>query len=305
MSWQPADEAECDMAPGCPALDAVIVPRAHDIGGLEVRRALPTRERKMVGPFIFYDQMGPAILKAGGGLDVRPHPHIGLSTVTYLFDGEIMHRDSLGSEQAIQPGAVNWMTAGSGIVHSERTRADRRDQDNPLFGIQTWIAHPEKHEEVDPAFFHHSKESLPFLDGEGKEVRLIAGSLFGKTSPVKTWSDMFYADAKLEAGASLSLPADYEERAIAVVTGEIDLRGDKQKEGALLVFKPGDEIHFTATVPSRVMLLGGEPMDSRRYIWWNFVSSSKERLEQAKEDWKEGRFAKVPGETEFIPLPDK
>lgn len=305
MSWQPAEDAACDMAPGCPALDAVIVPRAHDIGGLEVRRALPTRERKMVGPFIFYDQMGPAILKAGSGLDVRPHPHIGISTVTYLFDGEIMHRDSLGFEQAIRPGEVNWMTAGSGIVHSERTRDGIRGQDNPLFGIQTWIAHPEKHEEAAPAFYHHEKEALPFLDGEGKEVRLIAGSLFGKTSPVKTFSDMFYADAKLEAGAALTLPADFDERAIAVVTGEIDLRGDRQKEGALLIFKPGEAIHFTAVTPSRVMLLGGEPMDSRRYIWWNFVSSSKERLEQAKQDWKEGRFAKVPGETEFIPLPEK
>jgi redox-sensitive bicupin YhaK (pirin superfamily) len=291
-------------------LETIIVPRTSDLGGgFEVRRALPSRQRRMVGPFIFFDQMGPIVFRAGTGLDVRPHPHIGLATVTYLFEGEILHRDSLGTVQPIQPGAVNWMTAGSGIVHSERTGPDVRAQGGPLFGIQSWVALPQAHEETAPAFVHHDKNSLPVIEGEGAHVRLIAGALGGARSPVRTASAMVYADAQLAPGARFILSAEHEERAAYLVEGSVELPGcgDPFVTGQLLIFRPGAEIVLTAakTAPARLMLLGGEPMDGPRHIWWNFVSSSKERIEQAKADWKEGRFASVPAETEFIPLPEQ
>jgi redox-sensitive bicupin YhaK (pirin superfamily) len=271
-----------------------------------VRRALPSAKRQMVGPFVFWDQMGPAEFPVGEGIDVRPHPHIGLATVTYLFDGEIMHRDSLGSKQPISPGDVNWMTAGKGIVHSERSQADWKAQPNrKMFGIQSWVALPEAAEEAEPDFVHHRAQSLPVIEAEGKRVRIIAGSLFGQASPVRTFSEMFYADAELSPGAKLPLPAGHEERAIYIAGGEIEIAGDRFESGRLLVFRPGDEITITATAPSRLLLLGGEPMDGPRHIWWNFVSSSRERIEQAKEDWAQKRFGIVPGdETDFIPLPE-
>lgn len=305
MSWQPA----ADPAPGdvfsCNAIETVIVPRARDIGGFEVRRALPSKERQMVGPFIFFDQMGPAEFLLGNGVDVRPHPHIGLSTVTYLFQGEIMHRDSLGTVLPIRPGELNWMTAGSGITHSERTPpAIRQQAGGKLFGIQSWVALSAKDEETSPAFAHYDAPALPIISGEGKSVRVIAGSLLGETSPTRTSSPMFYADVSLSRGAAVPLDAGYEERAIYTISGELDIAGDLFGPAQLLVFRPGDRITIRAKSDARFMMLGGEPMDGPRFIWWNFASSRKERIDQAKADWKLARFDSVPGDPEFIPLPD-
>jgi redox-sensitive bicupin YhaK (pirin superfamily) len=288
-------------------LENVIVTRRRDlVDGFKVRRALPSARRRMVGPFIFLDQMGPEVLRGGRGLDVAPHPHIGLATVTYLFEGELLHRDGLGTIRVIKPGEVNWMTAGSGIAHSERTPHGMR-QGSPLFGIQSWIALPSRDEETGPTFAHHATGELPLEEGEGKRVRLIVGSLYGLRSPVQTLSEMFYADITLLAGARVPVPVEHEERAAYVVEGSLRLLPDAAvfEAGQLLVFKPGAEIVLESESPSsRLMLLGGEPLDGPRHIWWNFVSSSKERIEQAKEDWREGRFAPVPEETEFIPLPE-
>jgi len=286
--------------------EAIVVPRTRDLGGgFEVRRVLPSAQRRTVGPFVFFDQMGPTALRPGTGLDVRPHPHIGLATVTYLFEGEILHRDSLGTVQPIRPGEVNWMTAGRGIVHSERTPPELRENGTRLFGIQTWVGLPREREEVDPSFVHHAEGELPMVDGEGKRVRLIAGALYGSRSPLAVFSDMFYADAALDGGVRLELPADNEERAIYIAEGSVDIAGEIFAAGRLLVFRPGAPVTLRAVGPARLLLLGGEPMDGPRHLWWNFVSSSKERIEQAKADWKQGRFAPVPGETEFIPLPEE
>lgn len=289
-----------------PELETLIVSSTRDLGdGFNVRRALPSSRRRMVGPFIFFDQMGPAVFRSGHGLDVRPHPHIGLATVTYLFEGEILHRDSLGVVQPIRPGEVNWMTAGQGIVHSERTAPETRAAGSRLFGIQAWLALPKKYEEAQPTFVHHPSDTMPFLEGEGVRLHLIAGALYGKRSPVQTFSDMFYADAALEAGARLVLPASHEERGLYLAEGSVEIDGILFNPGELLVFRPGSEIGIRASSgAARMMLLGGEPMDGQRYIFWNFVASSPERLEAAKADWKAGRFARVPQETEFIPLPE-
>lgn len=297
-----ADEAER-------AIEMVIETRARDlVKGFKVRRVLPSRRRRMVGPFIFLDQMGPEVLRTGKGLDVAPHPHIGLATVTYLFEGELLHRDSLGTVQTIRPGEVNWMSAGRGIAHSERTPQALRRTSSELFGIQSWVAFPTQYEETEPSFVHHGADELPVVEGEGKRVRLICGSLYGARSPVETLSEMFYAEVWLEAAARLSVPIDYEERAAYVVEGSIRLLPEDVtfKAGQLLIFKPGEELTFSAqaSARTRLMLLGGEPLDGKRHIWWNFVSSSRERIEQAKGDWKMGRFAPVPDETEFIPLPE-
>jgi hypothetical protein len=291
-----------------PDIETVVVPRTADLGdGFTVRRALPSMQRRMVGPFVFFDQMGPALVRAGHGLDVRPHPHIGLATVTYLFDGEIMHRDSLSVVQPIRPGELNWMTAGSGIVHSERTPPEVRAHESTVFGIQAWVALPKAHEEVAPSFVHHAAEELPVLADTGYEGRLITGSLGGAHSPVATLSPMFYADLTLQPGARFKVPAEHHERAAYVVEGEIVVGAEAQAYGVaqLVVFAPGREIVIAATsAKARVMLLGGEPMDGPRFVWWNFVSSSKERIQQAKDDWRERRFPEVPAETEFIPLPE-
>ena len=295
----PGDAAAAD------AIETVIVPRARDLGGFEVRRALPAAQKQMVGPFIFFDQFGPVLMQAGQGIDVRPHPHIGLSTVTWLFDGSIYHRDSLGSSQSIAPGELNWMTAGRGIVHSERTAAPDLARDRKVFGIQSWVALPKSHEETAPAFEHVAMEQLPLIEERGISARIIAGSLYGATSPVRTHTDLFYADVQLAAGASLPLPVDHEERGVYVAEGDIEVAGQPFEAGRLLVFRPGDAITIRARSNSRVMLLGGEPMDGPRHIWWNFVSSSKDKIEAAREDWKQARFGIVPGdEKDFIPLPD-
>jgi len=305
MSFFPAEDPKLGDPQSCDALDLVIVPRTADLGDFTVRRALPSSRRRMVGPFTFLDHMGPTEFKAGHGVDVRPHPHIGLATVTYLFKGEIVHKDSLGSDVPIRPGDVNWMTAGRGITHSERTAPDHRQGGEPLHGLQCWVALPARDEETDPLFAHYGQQDLPLVTGEGKSARIVAGKMFGVSSPVKTLHDTFFADLSLEAGTSVPLDADYEERAIYVVSGEIEIAGERFGEGKLLVFKPGDRITVRALQPARFAMLGGAPMDGPRYIWWNFVSSRKERIEDAKADWRAGRFAGVPGDSEFIPLPER
>jgi redox-sensitive bicupin YhaK (pirin superfamily) len=285
-------------------IDLIVEPRPRDIGGFEVRRVLPVAQRRSVGPFVFFDQIGPATLAAEHGVDVRPHPHIGLATVTYLFEGEIMHRDSVGSVQPIRPGDVNWMTAGSGIAHSERTPQESRNRANPLFGIQSWVALPKAQEEADPAFFHHPAATLPKIEGEGKTARIIAGTAFGQRAPVATFSETLYCDVALKAGAKVEVPIEHEERAIQPVRGRIGIAGRVIEPGAMLVLRPGLKVTIEALDDARLMLLGGAAMDGPRHMWWNFVSSSQERIEQAKADWKAGRFGRVPGETEFIPLPE-
>lgn len=309
MSWNPALDPNC---PDCGRLDSIetiIIPRARDLGGFEVRRALPAPQRQMVGPFIFFDQAGPAEFLSGQGIDVRPHPHIGLATVTYLYDGEFQHRDSLGTNQMIYPGEVNWMIAGNGVTHSERTSEETRSGAHNLFGIQTWVALPDAHEEIDADFEHHGADALPFLESDGKQLRLIIGRAYGEQAPTKTFSDMFYADAVLEAGAMLPLPDDHEDRGIYVVQGEIGIAGDHYGAGQMMVFRPGDAITLKAGERgARLVLLGGETLNGPRYISWNFVASSQEKIDAAKEawaqgDWEDGRFRLPPGdEDEFIPL---
>lgn len=296
-----------DTAPAPGSVETVLLPRTHDIGGFEVRRALPARERQMVGPFIFFDQMGPGEFLAGKGVDVRPHPHIGLSTVTYLFEGEIFHRDSLGTALPIAPGDVNWMTAGRGIVHSERTAAERRANRHKLFGIQSWVALPKSQEEAAPAFAHHDAAELPVMQDGGVWMRLIAGRGWGAQAPVKVSSDLFYADATLAPHAAVPLPDDQEERAAYVLTGSVEVSGDVFEAGRMLVFRAGDRLALKAgPTGARLLLLGGAAMDGPRYLFWNFVSSSRERIEEAKQAWARDRFnAPVPGDDEWIPLPEK
>ncbi len=283
--------------------ELVVVPRLHDLGGLTVRRALPHGKRQMVGPFIFLDHFGPVQFDAGQGMDVRPHPHIGLATVTYLFEGCILHRDSEGNIQEITPGALNLMTAGRGIAHSERTPAGVRQASHGMFGLQSWIALPMDQEEIAPSFQHVAADRLPIIEDRGLRARVIAGAAFGVAAPVSRLSDWFYVEVALAAGAAAPLDPDHEERALYLVDGEIEIAGELFAGPRLLVFRPGDRITVTAAQPSRLMFLGGARMEGPRHIWWNFVSSSQARIEQAKEDWKAGRFPAVPDETEFIPLP--
>jgi redox-sensitive bicupin YhaK (pirin superfamily) len=305
MSWMPSNDPIAGDAQSCDALEAVIVPRTRDLGdGFAVRRALPHGKRQMVGPFIFFDHFGPVQFIPGHGMDVRPHPHIGLSTVTYLFDGSIMHRDSEGHIQEIQPGAMNLMTAGRGIAHSERTPEVQRRDGQQMLGLQSWIALPRDKEEIAPSFQHYSAEKLPAIQDKGFTARVIAGSSFGVSSPVDQVSSWFYVEVALAEGMSAPLDADHEERAIYVIDGEVEIAGDRFEGPRLLIFRPGDRITVKALRASRLMFLGGDSLDGPRHLWWNFVSSSQERIEQAKQDWKAGRFAHVPDETEFIPLPD-
>ena len=289
----------------CEGIDTIIVPRSHDLGdGFVVRRALPSARRRMVGPFIFLDHLGPVVLQAGKGMDVRPHPHIGLATVTYLFDGEIVHRDSLGSALPIRPGELNWMTAGRGIAHSERSAADWRAHGGALAGLQLWVALPKAHEETAPAFDHYDSTSLPTIEDKGLTARIVAGSAYGRAAPVRTLSDTIFVDFMLAAGASAPIDAAHEERALYISSGAIEIAGDRFEAGRLLILKPGSPVQVRAAEASRIALVGGETADGPRYIWWNFVSSRRERIEQAKADWAAGRFESVPGETEFIPLPE-
>jgi redox-sensitive bicupin YhaK (pirin superfamily) len=286
-------------------IELMLVPRSVDVGHFAVRRALPHAKRRMVGPFIFFDHFGPAEFHSGQGIDVRPHPHIGLATVTYLFDGEIMHRDSLGTAAAIRPGEVNWMTAGRGIVHSERTAAEHRREGEPIHGLQCWVALPASEEERAPGFSHHDSAALPVLRQNGTTVRVVAGGIFGARSPVETLMETLFADVTLAAGTALPFDKGVEERAAYLVCGEVEIAGDRFAAGQLLVFRPGDGITIRAATDAHLVLLGGAAMDGPRHIWWNFVSSRKERIEQAKNDWKLARFDTVPGdENEFIPLPE-
>ncbi|MEA2903879.1 MAG: hypothetical protein QOI12_1266 [Alphaproteobacteria bacterium] len=305
MSFFPGKDPAPGDKPACDAIELMIVPRSVDLGGFAVRRALPHARRRMVGPFIFFDHFGPAVFREGQGIDVRPHPHIGLATVTFLFDGEIVHRDSLGTALPIRPGEVNWMTAGRGIVHSERSAPERRAGGERLHGLQCWVAMPAGDEEIAPSFAHRDHAELPVVAGDGKTVRVVAGSFQGRRSPVPTLSETLFADATLAPGASLPFDATTEERALYIVAGEIDIAGDRFGPGQLLVLRPGDDITVTAASEARVVLLGGAAMDGPRHIWWNFVSSRKERIEQAKAEWKARKFDIVPGdESEFIPLPE-
>jgi redox-sensitive bicupin YhaK (pirin superfamily) len=305
MSFFPGNDPNIGDAFGCDAIELMIVPNAKDIDGFQVRRALPTAKRRLVGPFIFFDRMGPAILRAGQALDVRPHPHIGLSTVTYLFDGRIRHRDSLGTEMVIAPGDVNLMTAGRGIVHSERTPEELRGEPMSVSGLQTWLALPDGREEIAPVFANTAATSLPEFETEGVSGRVVIGAFGGLKSPVNAYSDTLYADIRLDPSARVKIPADAEERAIYTLSGEVVIAGDAFPAERLLVFKPGDEIVVSSSSGAHFMLFGGASLGSKRYIWWNFVSSSRERIEQAKQEWKTGRFDIVPGdEEEFIPLPE-
>ena len=311
MSWNPAIEPGCPDDVGPDAIETLIVPRSRDLGGFEVRRALPAGKRQMVGPFIFFDQAGPAELLTGQGVDVRPHPHIGLGTVTYLFKGDFHHRDSTGADQIISPGALNWMVAGRGVTHSERTSAAARRGPNSLFGIQTWLALPESHEDVAPSFEHHGKEALPVIEDRGVSVRLILGNAYGKVAPATMLSETFYADVKLEPGTRLPMPDEHEDRGIYILEGSISVAGREFEASQMMVFRPGDRITVAAgDRGARLMILGGATFDGPRYIWWNFVASSQERIEAAKAEWRAANWGKgrfdLPADDRdgYIPLPD-
>ena len=303
MSVRPSLDPVCSGAAGEAIIANVIDARPRDLGGFTVRRLLPSAARRMVGPFTFFDHMGPAAFGPGEGMDVRPHPHVCLATVTYLFEGEIDHRDSLGSYQTIRPGDINWMTAGRGIVHSERSPQAAREKGSRLHGLQLWVALPSVDEEAEPSFHHHSGATLPEMAKGGVQLRVLAGTAYGQTSPVVIRSPLFYVDATLSQGGVLELPSEYSERAVYVVEGTLRCGDESAEAGRMLVFAKGANVVLGTREPCRVVLLGGEPLDGPRYIDWNFVASSKERIERAKRDWKEGRFPKVPGdEVEFIPL---
>jgi redox-sensitive bicupin YhaK (pirin superfamily) len=283
----------------------LITPTTHDLGIFEVRRTLPSKGRTMVGPFIFVDQFGPAHFDAGHGMDVRPHPHINLSTVTYLFEGAIDHRDSLGTFATIRPGALNLMTAGKGIVHSERTPAPERASGSPISGMQTWLALPDGKEEIDPGFEHVAANDLPQIDDNGVTARIIMGSLWGRTAPTTQHTETIYADILMQAGATIPIDAAADERAVLVALGSAELDGQALERYSLYVLKPGVPMTLLATSDARVMLLGGEAFKTPRHVWWNFVSSSRDRINQAKAEWKAGAFPKVPGDAEeFIPIPE-
>ncbi len=312
MSWNPAlDQGNPDLM-DLDAIETLIIPRTRDVGGFEVRRALPAPNRQMVGPFIFFDQAGPAELLTGRGVDIRPHPHIGLGTVTYLYRGDFHHRDSTGADQIIRPGELNWMIAGRGVTHSERTSEASRSGPNGLFGIQTWLALPDRDEDVAPSFEHHGKAALPLIKDSGVSVQLLLGTAYGETAPARMLSETFYADVRLEPLARLPMPHDHEDRGIYIVEGAISIAGQDFEAPQMMVFRPGDSITVAAGERgARLMILGGATFSGPRYIWWNFVASSRERIEAAKADWKarnwgQGRFD-LPHDdrSEFTPLPDE
>jgi len=288
------------------AMTTIITPRVHDLGGgFNVRRAVPSLQARSVGPFVFVDHMGPAVFEPGNGVDVRPHPHIGLATVTFLWSGAINHKDTLGSEQVIRPGDVNWMTAGRGIAHSERSPADVRQGQHPLHGMQTWVALPKADEETAPEFHHHAAATLPQQQRNGVLLRVIAGRSYGEESPVRVFADTFNVAVDLQADAELAIDDSHAERALYVLEGDAQIDGADIPEKHLVVFERGTRPVLRAKTAVKGLLVGGEPLDAPRHMWWNFVSSSKERIEQAKQDWLEGRFGQIPGETEFIPLPER
>jgi len=287
------------------SIQHIIGPHVRDLGGFSVKRVLPSAARQTVGPFIFFDHMGPVDFPAGEGIDVRPHPHIGLATVTYLFEGSMVHRDSLGSVQTIVPGDVNWMTAGNGIAHSERSSPEAREKGARLHGIQTWVALPKDQEKVAASFAHHAASTLPKLECPGVQGVVIAGDAFGLTSPVKVNSRTLYVALELAAGASLVIPPEHADRGLYLVDGAVTIDGEALDPHHLAVLEPGGDVTLVAQVSSRVMLLGGDPTDGHRHIYWNFVASDKADIDDAKQRWEADAFAHVPGETERIPLPSK
>ncbi|MDR6409576.1 pirin family protein [Paraburkholderia sp. 22099] len=287
------------------SIKAVLKPHLRDVGNLTVRRVLPALAARLIGPFIFFDHMGPATLEPGVGLDVRPHPHIGLATVTYLFEGAVMHRDSLGSEQKIVPGDVNWMTAGRGIVHSERTPAEDRASGLTMHGIQTWVALPLEDEDIEPSFAHHAANTLPVVERNGVTLRVIAGTAFGETSPVATFSGTLYVAAQFAPGGAFALEPEHEERGVYLVDGDLEIDGAPLEPGQMAVLALDETVTLASTQGARVMLLGGEKLDGERFIEWNFVASSREKIEAAKLAWSNQEMGKVPGETEWIPLPTR
>ena len=285
-----------------PSIRSLLEPMEKDLGGFTVRRLLPAAKLKSVGPFVFFDHLGPAWFEPGRGIDVRPHPHIGLATITYLFEGEILHRDSLGSVQPIRPQAINWMTAGRGIVHSERTPPDLRTQGHTLHALQLWVALPSAEEETDPAFYHYDAAELPEKIERGWSVRVMIGEAFGLTSPVRTWSQTLYVEVNLQAGATLTLPDHLQERAVYLVAGELAAAGTDLPLHNMAVFDRSPGIELYAKQDARLVIIGGRPL-GKRTLWWNLVATRKDLIEKAKRDWEAGRFPRVPGETEFIPLP--
>ncbi len=306
MSLREVKEPVCQGDASGSPVELIIEARGRDIDGLPVRRVLPSARRRMVGPYVFFDHMGPADLPPEGGIEVRPHPHINLATVTYLFDGEILHRDSVGSEQLITPGAINWMTAGRGIAHSERSSERSRREGQRLHGIQLWVALPRESEEVEPSFVHHPADTIPATQIEGVELRVMLGEAFGLRSPVELYSPMLYVELNMPAGTRIELPDDLAERAVYLVEGELEIAGESHGEERMLILETQRPVELCARRPSRVLFLAGEPLEGPRHIWWNFVSSSKARIEQAKEDWREGRFGTVVhDEDERIPLPER
>lgn len=311
MSWNPALEPGCPDTHNLDQIETLIIPRSRDLGDFEVRRALPAPRRQMVGPFIFFDQAGPAEFLTGKGVDIRPHPHIGLGTVTYLYRGDFHHRDSIGTDQVILPGAVNWMVAGKGVSHSERTSAAGRAGPHSLFGIQTWIALPEDREDMDPLFEHHGRDTLPEIEAEGVQARLILGHAYGEKAPATLYSETFYLDVTLAPGARFPLPDDHEDRGLYITQGSVSIAGQMFEAGQMMVFRPGDRITVGAGPQgARLMALGGATLGGPRHIWWNFVASSKERIEHAKAEWRAGKWGQglfdLPptDRGEFIPLPD-
>lgn len=309
MGWNPEFSGTDVESGSSESIDIKIIPRVQDLGGFEVRRALPAPKRRMVGPFIFFDHVGPVEFLTNQGLDVRPHPHIGLATITYLLEGEFQHADSLGNNRMIYPGEVNWMIAGKGITHSERTSEVTRQTKHNLHGIQTWVALPEDMEDMAPDFEHHESARLPMLDADGISARLIVGSAYGETAPTRTFSEMFYLDVKLEPEKIMPLPQDHEDRGAYILSGDVSIGGVSHEAGQMLVFRPGDAVTLKAGPQGvRLVLLGGESLNGPRYIWWNFVSSSKDKIEEAKQawraaDWENGPFRLPPTDDgEFIPL---
>jgi redox-sensitive bicupin YhaK (pirin superfamily) len=304
MSRHSAEEPTCSNHDS-PSIELLIRGKMRDLGGFSVRRVLPAVEKRSLGPFVFFDQMGPAWMAPEAGINVRPHPHIALATITYLFEGEIFHRDSLGSAQAIRPGDVNWMVAGRGIVHSERTSPEVNQTGQNLFGIQAWLALPTDKEEQDPGFYHISASSLPTVQQQNVEMTIIAGNAFGCTSPVPVASPTLYVDVKMQPGSEFVVQPDHPERGLFVVSGEVLCEKDRFGQGDMIILSEGKTPTIHSKEQSRLMLVGGAPLEGKRYMWWNFVASTPERIEQAKLDWKEGRFPLVPGdEQEFIPLPE-
>jgi len=305
MSIFPAKSPKCQTT-DCPQdVDLILIPRSVDLGGFQVSRVLPSKERRMVGPFVFWDQFGRSEFLTGQGIDVRPHPHIGLATLTYLFNGSIVHRDNLGSHQLITPGDVNLMVAGHGIAHSERTGMEERQHPHTLFGLQIWLGLPGDKQEMAPSFTHYPRDTLGLIDAEGVSLRVVAGHFQGIQSVVATVADALLVDVELQPGATISYPAITEERAIHIVTGQVSIGHDTYDTAHMLILKPGHPVTISAKTAAHIILLGGATLDGPRYLWWNFVSTSQERIEQAKQDWVNGRFKKIPGDDqEFIPLPD-